>query len=532
MKKNSKKLDLVKVIGGGLSLVGFILLVIGAFLTRNAKIILDVIGYCLFIAGGSIFTFRTKEHTLAKMILFFIIAAIMLTWVLPYGYFDGIDFYDYGLLRIGLADVGLVLHSTLNWILEEVVFLFVVAAFYGVMSQTNGYKKLVHTLAKKFKKHTLIVALCISFIITVLTSLFTDTFAMFIIVPFFVAILLAMNVDKLTTFAVTFGSMLIGVLGGTYGTTALINFNSRFNLTSSTFGIEYRLIILLVAFFLFNFFTCMRLKKVVKDKNEEEKENLALAVSETREKTNMIPAIVVMSLVFIITILGFINWQANFGIEVFDKLHESIYSASIKDVPIMQYILGSTTTSSSGSTTEAVAFGYFLLRTVEIVLILASALMALLYRLKLNEVLSSAYEGAKKMFKPVLYYFGASVAFLVVASSPFTFTLTNWLLNAVDGFNPYLTTFTTAITSIFHLDAGFTSYGVGSFLTAAYNNDFNLVHTIYLSISNLVHVIAPTSIFMVIGLSLMNVDYKSWFKYIWLFILGMLVILLVLFTVL
>ena len=102
----------------------------------------------------------------------------------------------------------------------------------------------------------------------------------------------------------------------------------------------------------------------------------------------------------------------------------------------------------------------------------------------------------------------------------------------VDGFNPLITTIATIITSIFHLDFGFAAYGVGSFLSSAYVNDFNVAHTLYIAISNLVHVIAPTSIIMIIGLALMDVDYKTWFKYIWLFVLGMLVILLVLFTVL
>ena len=47
----------------------------------------------------------------------------------------------------------------------------------------------------------------------------------------------------------------------------------------------------------------------------------------------------------------------------------------------------------------------------------------------------------------------------------------------------------------------------------------------------IVQLFMPTSAILIIGLSLMKIDYKSWLKYIWLFVVGMLIILLVLFTV-
>ena len=47
----------------------------------------------------------------------------------------------------------------------------------------------------------------------------------------------------------------------------------------------------------------------------------------------------------------------------------------------------------------------------------------------------------------------------------------------------------------------------------------------------LIQLFMPTSAILITGLSLMKIDYKSWLKYIWLFVVGMLIILLVLFTV-
>ena len=87
------------------------------------------------------------------------------------------------------------------------------------------------------------------------------------------------------------------------------------------------------------------------------------------------------------------------------------------------------------------------------------------------------------------------------------------------------------ITSLFYNDLGFTSFSVGGFLTAVYANNIDLVHVIYTSMYGIVQLFMPTSCILVLGLSLMKLDYKSWLKYIWLFVVGMIVILLVLFTV-
>ena len=47
----------------------------------------------------------------------------------------------------------------------------------------------------------------------------------------------------------------------------------------------------------------------------------------------------------------------------------------------------------------------------------------------------------------------------------------------------------------------------------------------------IVQIFMPTSMILVTGLALTKVSYKEWFKYIWLFVVGMIIILLVLFTV-
>ena len=188
----------------------------------------------------------------------------------------------------------------------------------------------------------------------------------------------------------------------------------------------------------------------------------------------------------------------------------------------MSYVLGE----------NAKAFGnYTYVFALSSVLVLFVMLLAYLYKMSVNEFIESFYNGMKKMFKPILYVLGVYLVFGICYNTPIFGTITNWMLNLVEGFNPFLTSFMAFITSLFYNDLGFTSFSVGGFLTAVYANNIDLVHVIYTSMYGIVQLFMPTSCILVLGLSLMKLDYKSWLKYIWLFVVGMIVILLVLFTV-
>ena len=123
------------------------------------------------------------------------------------------------------------------------------------------------------------------------------------------------------------------------------------------------------------------------------------------------------------------------------------------------------------------------------------------------------------------------MVFGIIVSIPFTSTICNWVFNLVEGFNPFISSICAFIESVFSIDLGYTGYSVGGFITSVYASNIDLVHAIYTSMYGLVGLFMPTSAILITGLSLMKIDYKSWLKYIWLFVVGMLIILLVLFTV-
>ena len=530
MKKFLKKHGLTRCISATTGFIGIILFIVAAFLKNsNVAMTINVIGFLIFLISGLVFFIKSKKNNITKLLIFLAFVVVLMSWIMPYGIFQGVDFYDNGMNRIGLGDIGQTLFAAIYWSIDKILFLIVLSIFYSVLSKTPGYKALVNSIAKKLKKHEFATAIVMSLIIVILTSFLNQSFVVLVFIPFMISILLNMNIDKLTTFAITFGSVLVGLICPLYGTESLFMFNHILNLNTST-GIVYRLIILLVSFFLYSFFICFRLKKVLKEKNNEDISDVAFAVTTDSKKGKKTPIVILFVFLFVITILGFINWKETFNIDCFEKFHKWLTGLSIgKDFHIFAYILG----SLSMIPEKAKIIGSFDLISMVIILLILTIIVAVANKVKLSNFFETVIDGIKQMVLPVTCLVGVYFVFSLCSNvSPFMTSISNWALNLTDGLNPYITTILGFITSIFHVEAGFTAYSIGSFLTHAFADNLSIAHTIYLSTYGLVQVFMPTSIIMLIGLKLMNIDYKSWFKYIWLFVLSIFIILLVLFTVL
>ena len=534
MKKKIQELGVLRCLGISFVFVSFVLFIVSAFVAKtNPDMILKVIGLVLFVVGGLFVALTSEEHRTFKSLFVFILAMIIMTWLFSYGYFQGADFYDMGIKKLGLADLGYAFYYSISnlEVIDKLIFLFAVSGFYGVLAKTNGYQRIVGRLAEG--KNVILSSVIISVILFVLTSIATETFIVIAFVPFFISILLKMNLDKLSVFAITFGSVLVGLLGATYGTEALAGFNeilnqnAGLNLTTS-YALKYRFIIAAVALVLYNFFLIMRVKKVLNDSKKTTRNSVVeddpFKVEDSKKQGGSVAIIVVMVITALVLLLGYINWKGAFGINWFDNIHTKIMGIKLgKDITIFTFILGS----------SAKAFGDFTyLLTVASFLLIMTALVAVFSRMKFNELVANFYEGNKKMFKPALFLIGLNILYGIANMMPVVPTIDNWLFGLAKGFNPYLNAIVAFFTSVFHTDLRFTAYLVGGYLAGNYAANMELVHIIWTSMFGLIQVFLPTSAVLLVGLSFMKVDYKSWLKYIWLFVLGILVILVVLFTVL
>lgn len=468
-----------------------------------------------------------EKHDLIKIILIAILFVLVLTWIVPSGVYQGGDVAG-TLERTGLSDLSLGGMMSVSFFLQQIIFIAVIGAFYGILTKVDGYKKLVNNIAKKMKDHEVLFVVVTTLIIAAFTSITTNVFVSLIFIPFIISIIKKMNLDNITAYTTTFGAMLVGILGATYGTEGLINFVGYLQYyAAATIDIELavRAGILLLAYVLFTFFQITHLKKILKD-GKKTKETISEDLFEVEEvknkKVKTWPIIAGGVILFIFMILGYIDWETNFGLDIFTKFHTWLTGLAIGDYTIISYILGA----------NAAAFGSWQLYHIILIMTIITIIIAMIYRVNFNDIIDALDEGIKKMLKPIGVITLIYIIFVLMYWSPIVPTMVSWFENMTDSFNPFLSSISAAISSLLHSDFGYTGYALGNLFANYEGNTFNIAFVIYSSINGLVSMFAPTSVVAMIGLSYCDIPYKKWFSYIWRFLVGMLVCLLVIFALL
>lgn len=478
-----------------------------------------IVAYFAILAGYFIVT-KSDKNDLSKWLILFILVSVALTWIFTYGYFNGAEYVDYGMNQQGLTDIPNLLYYSINFAGDKIVFLLALGAFYAVLTRSEGYKKLVTNFASKFEGKEIVFALLTSLLLTMMTALLSQTFVVLIFVPFIISVLLNMKLDKITAFAVTFGSILVGNLGLIYGGEGLYWFNYYTQTTIKT-GLLYRLIVLVVAYILFNLFTVLHAKKVINDKKLNEIDADPFKVEEASKEAKGWPIAIIFCLLFVLIILGYVNWSTTFNVSVFKNFHEWLFALNINDFAIFKVLFG----------TLATEFGAWNLFNITTILVILSILIALISKINLNSFIEAYGDGFKKMAKPLALFIGSYMIMVAAYQSPYIPTIANMIFSGITKFNPFLVSIMAFISNVFHVDFGFTGYVVAAYFTTTYATNIEVIHTIFTTLCGFAGLFVPTSAILIIGLSYLDINYKTWLKYIWIFLLAILVILLVLFTV-
>ncbi len=479
---------------------------------------------------------NVKEQSLIKMVLGMLLLTVILTWIIPSGSFStGAEFVAGKLERIGLLHISYGLVYAIQNFSIQIVYLIFIGIFYGVISHLDSYKKLVANIAKKFSNKKIVFAVVVSFIIAVLASILANGYILIVFIPFIIHILRSMGFDKLSSFVATFGAMLVALLGATYGTegaTALITYMGY---GGSEVTIETEILIragiLLVSFILYTFFNINYLKKnVVQKENEENKETDLFALEPVNnKKAKTWPIIAMFAILFVLAILAFTNWNT-FNITCFDDFHTWFMDLKIGSFKIFESIIGANLTNMGYDL--ATSFGNWYLFSYAVVLALLTLIISLASRMKFRDLLTNAYEGIKSLIKPIGLLVLAYMVFVFIYWSPFIPTIINYIGKISSSFNPFVATFQALIGSIFNSDLGYLGYSISYLLGSYTGNEGNVIYLIYTTIYGLVSFITPVSMFLLFGLSYLNIPYKKWLKYIWKFVVAMLVILLIVFALL
>ncbi len=474
-----------------------------------------------------------KEHDLVKLVSMLLLLVVILTWIIPTGSFgrDAV-FTDGEMLRIGLVHLGYGMSFAISSNYMQIAFLVMVGIFYGVISHTEGYKALVARLAKFGKGKETGVVLGVSLLTALSTSILNNTIVLLIFMPFLVTVLRRIGLSKLTAFASTFGAMLVGLLGATIGTEGLtgfvsyISYNSEITMTTE---LAVRIGILTLGYILHSIILLALMKKEAK-KAKEEKEDDVFAVEEPKKKNKKIwPTVVAFGTLLVFMVLAYVSWDI-FDIEVFSNFHEKILGVTIGEFEVFRNIFGIIIPNIEADI--VVEFGKWYLFNYIVVIAFVTLFVAIVSKMKLNDFLSNAWEGMKKIAKPTAFLIFAYMIFIVLYWSPIVPTIINELGKLTDSFNPFVASLQALIAGFFNSDLAYVGFSLSYYITSFAEEEANIMYLIFTLIHGLVQFITPISIFLLFGLSYMDIPYKKWMGYIWKFVVGMFICLLVIFTLL
>ena len=531
------------------------------------------------------------KRRLLKVIGISFLIFVILSWIIPVGTYSSGELTTNGIDPVGLIDLfNTPIQSFITFILYGVVFA-TIGGLYGVMEKTGALEKVTEKIGHAFKRKEKGFLILTIILFTVFSSVTGLILPLFILVPLFATVLFAMNYDKVTVLVSTVGSLLVGSIASTYGfnitgyTANLLGLDMSNQIVAKVI-----LLVILIITLIFVVLTSSKknMKKELKEAktNKTEKEvkevkevkvakttkasetkatkkttkaassnkkaptttkkaatkttakkkttkgksnTKAFAVTKpvkkvsSKSKISAVPLVVIFALMLILCLVGMYNWYYAFGVDVFSNINEAIMGIEIKDFPIFEHLLSGISELGYWSNVELVG-----------AMIIAAGIIAWIYKLSLNEFIDSFASGVKKWLPTAVLAASASVILYVLyqASYAGTGTLVDTInakvFGLTDGFNVITTGFAGLLGSFFYNDLYYLLATMSTFMSSFDVASLSVAGLLVQSVYGIGMIIFPTSVILIAGLSLFNVSYKEWIKYIWKFaLIAFLLVLLV-----
>ena len=514
-----------------------------------------------------------KGKSIFKVVLATILVIAICTWVFPSTSFSEV-LVEGERTQIGIFDLFSFPTVALTYFGYIAIYVLAIAVFYGICNKISAYQTVIDTIKNKFKGKEICFLVLVIALISILVSVTGFSFGMMFVFPFIASVVLAMGYNKLVAATVTVGPVVAGIAGTTLGTqsvsalNSLLGVNTKDDMVSKIIVLLVFVIILTVNVVLYAKKTksnvveakVLEPKKEVKEKKEavkvEKKASFKKAATKkttstktsakktsskksTKTKASMamtndsikvakkqsvIPFIVIFDLILIISLISVFDWSGLFNIDVFQKATESVTTFTIGDFPIFGKILGGVGEWGAWSVTYE----------IPVLIVVMSLILALIYRLKLNDICSGIEEAFKKAIMPVVTMTFAYIVLIICTYFPFQLTIDKAILEITSGFNVVTMTIVSIFASIFNVESAYAASSVIPYITSIVKdtNLYPLINIIFQSIYGLVMLIAPTSVVLIGTLSYLDIPYGQWLKHIWKIFVEVLVALLIIFVIL
>lgn len=469
-----------------------------------------------------------KKNSLIKAIVGIFLAYVVLSWIIPAGAFSSGKLTTDGTSPVGLIDLiryPLITCTSSMFVLSSLVVLLI-GGFYAVLNKTGVYGKVVEGLTKKFKGKEFQFVIITVAVFALLASLTALTLPLFVLVPFFVAVLMSLGYKKVTAFLSTFGAILVGNMASTYGFN--VNGYVKYFLdVDMNATILYRIIFFVVAVGILLFalakisvkdFEKKKTRKTTKksEKTEEVKEECIIPLYDGKvdKKKSATPMIVIAVAMMIVVLVSMYNWSNGLGVELFNNIYESINNFEINGYPIFKNLIG---------TVDPI--GYWSNYELGFLLIVASLLLGWIYNIKFSELVETFINGSKKMLKVAFYMLIANIIFLIMNSNSSGIniyaTIANFFMTMTDKFNIITMSLVGLFGGAFYNDFPYVLNTLYGYISTAYT-ELPLIGLVLQYTHGLLMLVIPTSVMLVLGLTYLDIPYTEYLKKMWKYLLMLL----------
>lgn len=466
----------------------------------------------------------------------FSVLTVMLMLIVVATYF--VKGRDGEIIYLPLLDVFFNYINSFYYFFDTAMYILIVGGFYGFLNHVSGYKKLVKNIANKFQEKGKVFIVASTIIFALVSSLTGLNQILLLFIPFVISIILLLGYDKLVAISATIGGTIAGLIGGFFLTIKDSSgyYDIAYNTIDKVAGLESnfgnifpKVLLLVVTTGLLIFYMLNHIKKTEENKTKykitksdslfvEAKDRKGQVIDLENKKTRVWPLITILALLFIILVLGYLPWNSLFGLDCFEKFHSWVAEIKIGDYQVLHNLISANLTALG----KWYDMGDFMV--ANFLIVAATFILMLIYRVKFEEAMDGFLYGVKKMAPTVMLVMLASTLLVCSYNNGFFETAVKEV-SAKLGDNVAIHGLMTAVGSIMHCDLYYISSAVFAPITKSLTDTANLsvYAMMFQSIYGLIQLVGPTSILLIVGITYLDVPYKTWLKYIWRFILELLI---------
>lgn len=229
----------------------------------------------------------------------------------------------------------------------------------------------------------------------------------------------------------------------------------------------------------------------------------------SKEKSSIL-GFVIFGVAVLVLLLGTIAWGNIFANNFFDNAHTAWTGVKVGGFDILNKLFGGVAAFGSSDWYQ----GPTRFQIYSMILLMAMVAITIAYKKSVKESFDGFVDGIKSFVVPAIVTVLVSSVFVFVYYSPVISNITSGLLGS--NFNIATSGLYTIINSVFYVDYFYLANMILPTITTTYSDasTLSVISVMFANLYALVMLVGPTSLLLLITLSLTEVNYTEWFKFI------------------